>query len=326
MANALMITGSGTSVTTGVTAVYFLLGNGPILNNTTTSKVEVTWHTPGTLRNLYARSVTKTGAGDTVFRTRRNAAVAADAASAANGWQVITVSGAQTGDFEDAVNTDAVVDGDEYKYSAVADSTGSLTCNVMSSLFGADTDTVVRHIAAGSLLIANGGNTWSFRPGERMGGQTISTGYQVNAAGTIQDLFVTCSYDGQAGNTTVQVEVATVATSLSVTVTGTGVFESSASAAVAANNQLEYVAIAPSEGGADGMIFDAISTEYVTTTKKFHSIYARNTGTTAQNIDTLRYTPAGGGGALTTNQAWADMNIASIASNFSAGILTNTMA
>src|SRR3990172_2522075 len=125
MANALMIPGSGTSVTTGVTAVYFLLGNGPILNNTTTSKVEVTWHTPGTLRNLYARSVTKTGAGDTVFRTRRNAAVAADAASAANGWQVITVSGAQTGDFEDAVNTDAVVDGDEYKYSAVADSTGS---------------------------------------------------------------------------------------------------------------------------------------------------------------------------------------------------------
>lgn len=326
MANALMITGSGTNVTTGVTASYFLLGNGPILSNTTASKVEVTWHTPGTLKNMYARVVTKTGAGSTTFRARRNAAIDADAASAANGLQVITVTGAVTGDFEDAVNADAVVDGDEYKYSAVADSTGSLTCNVMSVLFGADTDTVVRHVAAGSLLIENDGTTWSFRPGERMGDQRTTTNYQMNAAGTVQDLFVTCSYDGQVGNTVVQIEKATVVTSLTVTVTGTGVFESAASAAVAANDQLEYVALPPSEGGADGMIFDAISTEYVTTTKKFHSIYARNSGTTSQGINTLRYAPAGGGGALTTNQPSADMNIAATASNFSAYILANTMA
>ena len=96
---------SGASNAAASTTLYLVCGVGARVASTTEAGAQVTYRSAGTLSLLYFR-VYENSRGSSTFGTRVNGV---------NGNQSVSIGASTTGEFEDTVNTDSIVAGDEVK-------------------------------------------------------------------------------------------------------------------------------------------------------------------------------------------------------------------
>lgn len=98
------------------TTVYLTLGQRSASYEAAEALAVVTSRVSSTFKNLYARVIANTITATTTVRFRVNLA---------NGNQVLSVGASTTGEFEDNVNTDSVISGDEWNANFVTGGTGT---------------------------------------------------------------------------------------------------------------------------------------------------------------------------------------------------------
>jgi len=148
----------------------------------------------GTFSGLHAKVITNDRAQST-FRFRVNGA---------NGNQSLTIPASTTGEFSDLVNTDAVVDGDEFNYQMVSGAGGTtLDLSVLSVLFGsAGAYTVYRTI---TVTVTGSGTVSYATPGGGQGNATETLKQlKFKSAGTAKNLFAYVETNSRSTTSTIR--------------------------------------------------------------------------------------------------------------------------
>lgn len=225
MATSILVTGNdGVSQAASVTAFY-PIGGGAIADTTEANRTD-TWRVAGTLSNLYIKILTNGVSATSTLRTRKNGADANI---------VVSITASTTGEFEDAVNTDAVGAAEDWHLSLATGASGStLTFSICSTYFAATSDTATHFRATGAAggvaLNTGAGNTrWLGPFGDINAGAGSEAFVQWAARGTttLKNMFLYVVANGRSSTTTFRSRKNTAngAMSLSVTAGATGVFE-----------------------------------------------------------------------------------------------------
>ena len=306
--------------------LYCVCGNGHAVMREVEAQTQVTYRTAGILSNLWVRvSLNLILDGASTIRVRKNGA---------NGNQVVSFAASTTGTAEDTTNTDSVAAGDELNYSVViGGTTGNFFPRLLNILFAASSDTVIRHTAMGinSLVVAS---TTVYIP---LAGDSISTvgeglaTFDVNSAGTLKNLFVYIYSNARTTTTTFRSRVNGANGNLAVSVgsTQTGIFEDTANSdTLAANDDVNYSVTTGT--GTEAIYWTVVSTELLTTNKKFHSIAGDLSGAagSGQVANLTRYYHLGGVFAVIISESFfssAELNIDATASNLYIHVQINTV-
>lgn len=330
-----MVNGSpGTSVAANTT-VYFALANTVASAQSNTVLAQITYRTAGTLSNLFVLVESNANTGNSVFRVRRNGAAGSAAASDANGNQFVTVASGLTGQFEDTTYTDTVVAGDEYNYSLVTGATGgALVFDIISILFAATTDTMVRHAAVEGIWVPSESDLiyqWAVCDLlSSLSAVVMDAGIKTYTLGTAKNLFTYVSDNSCGSNVVIAFAVQDTATTLKVTIGAgtTGVFENTTvTKPINSGDFIEYLMTLPNEAGLDrGITVDIISVENVTTNNSFNSAYGECIS--SQVFNSTRYIPIGGAGIFETTEAntKTDINIGSQVSKLVIYVISNSIS
>ena len=278
--------------------LYCVCGNGHAVMREVEAQTQVTYRTAGILSNLWVRvSLNLILDGASTIRVRKNGA---------NGNQVVSFAASTTGTAEDTTNTDSVAAGDELNYSVViGGTTGNFFPRLLNILFAASSDTVIRHTAMGinSLVVAS---TTVYIPL-----------YIYSNARTTTTTFRS-RVNGANGNLAV-----------SVGSTQTGIFEDTANSdTLAANDDVNYSVTTGT--GTEAIYWTVVSTELLTTNKKFHSIAGDLSGAagSGQVANLTRYYHLGGVFAVIISESFfssAELNIDATASNLYIHVQINTV-
>jgi hypothetical protein len=309
MAKVPLVTGRGNTQAAATTNYYTILeGN----FGSTELNVQFTTHIAGTLSNFFIYVYSNSANFTTTLRVRKNTA---------NGNQVISVTAAATGQFEDTSNTDTLVDGDIINYSYVtAAGTGSIGVQNMAILFEATTNVVTFYKTA-RLGIGTASQTsyWAM----------VSSGIQTTeanallvfkTAGTLKKLFVKISTNTRTTTTTYTVRKNSADTGITTSVTGssTGIFEDTSNTSSIAVDDTSAFKVVTSTGTGT-ITHEGIFISFETTNNK-STIHRRSYGALA--FGTTNY----GGFYVGTTEANAQIeaNVAFTASNLGARVSANT--
>lgn len=267
MAKVLLPSGDniGGRSTSAASTNFFMLANGGISAGAVTeSGMQVSYRTPGTFSNLYARVSANTVSAVSNIRFRKNTA---------NGNQVLTIPSSTTGDFTDSTNTDSIVPGDLICYAVVAGGAGtSITITNFSSSFSSVTDTALRYVSGNSGgETVNGATRFLPLGGTQLSSQATEANVQMKAKtpGTLKNLMLNVRTNGRTTTTSMGTRIDGVSGSVVVSVGAgiTGFLEDSSNSDAVTLDQLInlYVTF-----GADSNNFrlNDLAIDYITTNAK----------------------------------------------------------
>lgn len=222
MVKSLLVTGGTALVTTAGQTSYHAYGNSGESKSTVEIERQTNLVEPGTISKLVVVISANAATGITTVRGRKNVA---------NGIVTVSIAAAATGTFEDATNSDAVVNTDEYCYQVVAGAGGTVTIMSISTLFTPTTttntvttlvNTFATNIGTASVTIYLGLTGNGF-----LGTTTEShLQHEVRESGTLKNLYVYISGNLRGTTTTVTSRKNGVNGALVVSIAGatTGVF------------------------------------------------------------------------------------------------------
>ena len=210
-------TGIGASATNYVN----LMGFHKALGVTTEANAQYTFRAASTLSNMWVYASTNTKEDATTFRTRINGA---------NGAQSVSITALTTGGFEDAVNPDSVVAGDEVCYQIV---TGAGAGSIETSLTSIKSNSVGRQVAvaraSNDTSLAFGVTRYLTPEGDSQEFATTELDTQTDArmSFTAKNMLVHIASNSVDGATTFTLRKNTAASALTVPVAAstTGFFE-----------------------------------------------------------------------------------------------------
>lgn len=328
MAKVLLVTGNGNLVSVGqATTRYFVCANAGIKEEATEADAQITYHAGGASpcgvsSNLYVRVTGNNITAGATLRLRINSL---------NVNQAVTITGNTTGEFEDAVNTDDIDDGDELNYSLVAGTALAgrvVQVSVITSLFAAVTNTVMRYACNNFADLSDGVTTYWPIAGDGAGGNNTDEAavrFDLNAGASYNNLFVFCSTHPGGGNSaSVYVRKNGVNTTLLCLVTATGIIEDTTSATdFAADDDINY---SVESFNAGAMNLEIISIEATSTDQTFHLLHSKPVSGGSQAFATSAYAPIGGHGFNATQTKMdADLKIAATLSHLTIYVPTNTI-
>lgn len=141
MAAFLQQTGNFGGVTLAAsTTNFYSYGDGSLNNVTTEAPAQTPFRSAGTISLMGIRVSANTLSGSSTLTLRKNGG---------NGNQTVSIGAGLTGYFEDTVNTDAVVAGDQINYQLTSGTGTSIIFRSIISLFAATTGTVSHYRAGG---------------------------------------------------------------------------------------------------------------------------------------------------------------------------------
>lgn len=271
---------------------YFWLGTSVLEPENVEIRRQVTWRVPTTLSKLYVRVITNTiNSGTTIVRIRKNGA---------NGNQFVSIGAGSVGEFEDTVNTDSVVAGDEVNYQLVTSGTsGSIVINIISVISDSASNFVSRFVAEGYSTSIASTTEYLFIAGDRASVEdTESDARQVvRVAGTAKNAFLYVPTNGRTNNTVFTLRKNGVNTSVTITVGSgaTGFFEDTVNtASFAVGDMISWGILKGS--GTSTLDIETLAIDYETTTDG--AIMAGTIGSGADiglSSGTTTYMACGGG-------------------------------
>lgn len=298
---------------------YITVGQNACYDNSVESAEQIICVSVGTFSKMWCRiTANDRGASTLTFRI-----------NAADGTQTISIGDSQTGDFEDAVNTDAISSGDKVTYKLVVGSGGS-TFNVtlISNIFAASSNTL-------EWLIANFGDALSTASSTQFqavcGCNSARTATEANkqfkfkTSGTLKNMYINVEGNTRGTTTTFGSRIGEVNGNLLISIASgqTGFFQdTSNSDTVSVNNLVNYFV---TTGTGTGTISWATwGTEFETTNNTYQTVAEGNiligTGLT-------RYLPISGIAVLASTESHSQwkLGLASTLSKMGAYISANTI-
>lgn len=308
------------------TSYYHPLINGGTLTSgeTTESDTQVTWRTPGTLRNLWI-VVTTNSRGASTLRSRINGA---------NGNLSVTIPATTTGTFEDTTNSDAIADGDLLNTElAVGAGGASFIYTIQGALFIPTTtgNTLTKHGEVFQEVRTGGALTryYEIQGGGSNGGSATEADvqYRIRTAGTWENLNVRVTANTRVGATTYRSRINTAYgnQSISVAAAATGVFEDTTNTdAVVATDLLDIEYVQAAGGGS--LTTQSRSSELNCPNAGYHLIAGSSVFNTL-GAGATSYVPISGPLSSTATESLTQtkLNIITALSNLFAYIVGNTV-
>jgi hypothetical protein len=293
-----MIAGNGTEqrytrTGSGEEVQYMVCANAPLIFETTLARTQITYHTPGTIRQVNV-SVTFNGlaSNSKVYLMVNGSTVGSP----------VTIAGGVVGTVAITL-AEHIADGDEVNWKLVVDADDPGTAidfSFVSAVFEADADTAVRHAATNFAQEVNGLTNYAALSDDcsTLNTAEVNARFDCNAAGTIKNLFV---YVSQWTNTTnfsmtVRLRVNGVDSTLTVNYAGAGpapfiLEDTSHAIAIVADDDVNYSIVT---SGVGSCTLEIVSVEWVSTAKQFHSVYGRTGAGFTQAKSLTKYSNAGG--------------------------------
>jgi hypothetical protein len=132
----------------GTTDAWYGLGTGAHAFRNSEANVHNKWRTPGTFSQFFLVVALNDLTGPSTGRVRKNGG---------NGNQVVTITAATTGLFQDITNTDVVAAGDTVAYQTTTTGSGAgISVTTLGVLFAATANTVARFTNYEGGAVANG--------------------------------------------------------------------------------------------------------------------------------------------------------------------------
>lgn len=229
MAITLQRTGKPSTAQAAATTTYYLAGSGPSLTaNATESNRQVVVRTAGTTSKL-AIMVTANDRAASTLRLRKNTA---------NGNQSAAITASTTGQFEDAVNTDAIAATDVFNYQLVTGAGGTtFVMNSISHLFDSSVNTSQRLVVHIAGAIAD--EEWPLS-GVQAGSAIAGNQLKTYSTCTIKNLAVLVSANTRDGDCTVSLRKNAAGEALTVTIPAStaGLFEDTTNSSAGVNGDL----------------------------------------------------------------------------------------
>lgn len=319
MANVLHVSGIAQNQSAGTAYATF----GDIAGTFTTEPArKLPVRNAGTFSNLYLRMATSSTSTACTVTFRKNTA---------NGSQSISIGAAATGDFQDAVNTDAVIAGDLVDFVFVT-SDGVVLTGSVNILFAATTNSTKR-LTVNHGLGVTAASTTNYLP---LAGSNANTGvtteanlqFKAKTAGTLTNFAAYISANARTTATTFGSRKNTAAGTLTVSVgsTATGLFEDTThSDTVAVNDLLNYSLLTGT--GTASITPQFLSCEYTTTNSQGYVIASVGGGKVLSLSTTTYFMLGGSASSSSTTEANVTSSALSTfnATNLQIRLTTNTV-
>lgn len=304
------------------TSQFWWLGNSTLLGGTEVQR-EVTWHTAGTLSNLYVRITANAAntAADIIVRKNQ-----------ADTTLTVSIGIGATGVFEDTTHTVSVADGDELCYKNLNPGAGTYTMSVLSVVFDATTGCEARHTVEGYSITTASSTLYIQISGDRSG----TTGTESNVETTLKKpvtakngfVFIASNARTTTTTWTLRKSLADTAVVLTVGAGATGIFEDTAnSISYAVDDEIDWKII--SGAGTEALSFHSLAISLVST-NNVGVIAAGSVGASADlvvNANLTRYITLGGSFMVDTTEANTKQKLrfATTLSNMTIRISPNTV-
>ena len=305
---------------TNNTTQHWWLGQSSLLAGTEVQR-EVTWHTPGTLSDLYVRVVANAANTAATVLVRKNQADAA---------LTVSIGIGATGVFEDTTHTVSVADGDELCYRTLNPGAGTFTMSICSVVFDATTNCAARHVMEGYAITTNA-TLYIPISGDRSGttGTESAVETTIKKAGTAKNGFIYIASNARVNDTTFTLRKNRADTAIILTAGAgaTGIIEdTSNSISYAVDDEINWEIT--SGAGTESLSFHSLTTDFIST-DNVGMIAAGSVGTTADlaiNAALTRYITIGGSFMAETTEANTKqkLRVATTLSNMTVRISPNT--
>lgn len=302
----------------GTTTLFMAIGDTAFtIFANTESNYALTWRSPGTFSNMSVTISSNATVLSIAFRK-----------NGASGNQAISVASTLTGQFSDALHSDAVVSGDKVNYQ-FAFTTGAIVIDSIGQVFAATTNTAKKFNIANSLASFSSASTTNFSPISGLA-QLQATEAKAQAAiataGTLANLFANISANARTTTSTIGSRIGGVSGSqiVSIATTATGIFEDNTDTdTITAGALVNY--FITNGTGAGALSIRAIAME-LTTTNNSMAITNSVTPAAIAAAATVWF-PVGGTLTSITTEAHAQIapGIPFTLSNISINIAVNTV-
>ena len=311
------------SVAASNTAFHHLSSNSAFSSSTTESNRIMIWRTGGVLSNLYILILTN-DRGTSTLRTRK---------TTSNANVVVSITASTTGEFEDAVNTDAVTAGDNWHASLVTGSGGTtFTFGPTHILFAATTNTMQKLAGATADTFATASVTYK---GAFFGDQNTSdvadsvVGMTVRTGATLTDLQVYASANARTTTTTYRSRVNSGFGNLTLDIaaSATGTVEDTSNTDTLVSGDLINWSIT-SGTGTENLVVQVVSAELKTTDGTHQYVGGEGTSGRTITAGTTTFHPFSGRltDSNTTESNFAvDTNLVMTTSLLQTNITANTI-
>lgn len=311
MASWVYVCGLSSIAPIGATSYFPLAGNYTAAQ-TTEAPVQATFRGSYTLENLYARVRANTMTAATAVKSRVNLA---------DGAQSVSVTAATTGEFEDATNTDSIVDGDEANYSVLTPSGSGAIAMALSMLVTGDNPLLIGGEAGSSNVVVAAGATAYFGLGLPAQNATeANTQYTFRTASTLSDFRFYISSNSVNADSTIRTRLNAANGGQSVLVGSllSGAFEdTSGTDSVAVGDEVNYQVVAGA--GGTSITVRLLQLQSASLAKQ---VVDRPAAVFA--ADRFRAVEGGIGGITTESDVQVDARIAHTARNFYSYVSANT--
>ena len=326
MAKTLMVNaGTSGSIVQNNTR-YFVLANAAMIAESSEANALPIYQAAGVMSMMRTRVTANSTLSGTpaVLRVRKNSA---------DQTLVVTPTFGTTGDFEDTTNSDSIGAGSAMSYSLAvpAAASGAITLSSIAIVFAATTDTVIRHAATNFAAQANADTRYCALCDNCVTIDNTGTTpkFNCNSTGIIENMHV---YVSAWVNTLLFTSTITTAqnaglTGLTVSPTGTGDFQDTTNqVTVVANDDIYHQSVTT---GVGSITMELVSVEWVSTNKKFHSVFGRTgSGMGSLPFGLTRFCALGGGSLTTATEADAKtkMRMTATVTNLTCRVAVNTIA
>lgn len=311
----------GRSVAAAAT-IYWPLGVTTLENTGVEATVTVICRTAGTYTKLYISVPTNTFAGTGTVRFRKNTA---------NGNQSASIPATTTGEFQDSVNSDAVVSGDNVDYLVTTGAgANSFTVYGITTVFTATTNTVTKLIqnnnTAATTSIASTTRFMGAAGSALSDGTETRTQFKSRTVATVLNFYIDVLANARTSATTFGSRKNTANGNLvvSVPIAGTGVFEDTVNTDTLASGDL-FNYYSATGAGVGAVSWDANGTDFSTTNGKSHCLSSGINGAIA--AATTTYYPIGGDQNVNATESLIQLraNVPHVASNLECHLSLNTV-
>jgi hypothetical protein len=308
------------SVAASTTNYYYIspqfLNGGDTVESTINTKVR-----SAGVHSLLYMNILSNNRGASTFRFRKNSA---------NGNMVLSVGASTTGEFEDVINTDSVVAGDDVCYQVVTGAGGTnFTFQIVSTLFRPNVGTVVSHASApGGFSTASTTVYSSIGSQSQWNATEADRQWKSKAAGTLRNFFTYIGVNARTTSSTIGNRVAGANGSMSVSIPAstTGAFEDTTNTdTVSVNNMLGFYLTTGT--GTGGINSGNVRMEFFNYTNQFQFISCP-ASTSTVNASVTTYFPMAGRTEQETTESEikTDANIPMRISNLQCYLNANTVS
>lgn len=306
----------------GNLTIYWPLGVTTLENSAVEATVQVTSRNIGTYTKLYISVPTNTFTGTGTVRFRKNTA---------NGNQSASIPATTTGEFQDSVNSDAVVSGDNVDYIVTTTAgANSFTVYGITTIFTAATNTVTKLIqnanTAATTALASTTRFMGSAGSALSDGTETRTQFKSRTSATVSNFYIDVLANARTSATTFgsRKNTATGNLVVSVPIAGTGVFEDTVNSDSLVSGDL-FNYYSTTGAGVGAISWDANGTDFSTTNSKSHCLSSGVNGAVA--AATTTYYPIGGDQNVNATESLIQLraNVAHIASNLECHLSLNTI-